>query len=478
MPIFDALLEQSSDFLLLKDGTGSVPLHHAMDNLDMNSDAVIKLIVANSDAVNVKDNKGLTCLHKAVMHDNLSPEIISFMLAVCPSSVSERTRKGELPMHLLLKSNSSLSSAKVKEAVFNILLEADIKSIESEDTFGRVPIHDALLKQHPPISIIETIIKLQPQCLTVVDQHKNTPLHLAVGINSLECVRLFISLYPAAASMQNSDGFTPIIVALKAEHSNYNSAIIKEILSMCPESAAIKCTSGEKLPGGGYTGNLPLHYALNLHPTDLKMISATIRSFPKAIDIPFMEEKNVSPLNRAMKCSDTVLIDIMLSGGMESLMTSVVDDDDSVEPEQDEHSTHEPGGLTQEQYDHYKDIFLHCSNQKGKAVNKKGLKLMFNVLGEKVISAQEQSHLLAKGKLNLYEFLEFMQKKFDNPDSKAHSELDVDENEEKDVVEQKIADAFADLRMQRPTSKLGSAIKCPTSYFVGTYYIHCPFNIH
>ena len=38
IPIFDVLIEHSSDFLLLKDRTGSVPLHHAMDNSDMNSD--------------------------------------------------------------------------------------------------------------------------------------------------------------------------------------------------------------------------------------------------------------------------------------------------------------------------------------------------------------------------------------------------------------------------------------------------------
>ena len=477
VPIFDVLVDVSGDFLLLKDDTGSVPLHHALDNLNINSDAIIKLIVANSDAVIAKDRKGMTSLHKAVIHSNLSPEIISFMLAVCPSSVTEKTIRGELPLHLLLSSGGSASSSKVKEAVFNILLEADIESVKVDDAFGRLPIHSVLSKPNPNVPIVEALIKIHRESLSAVDVSKNTPLHLAVAVNSLHCVKICLSLYMPAATMHNSDGLTPLIIGLKEEGLHYNPTLIKEMLSMCPQCGAVRCSSGEKLPEGGYAGDYPLHYAMNLHPTDLKVISALVRSFPKAVDVPFMGEKTISPLKRAVKISDTVIIDIMLSGGMESLMTStIVDDDTSVEPQQDEGRTlNESGGLTQEQYDHYKEIFLYCSNKKGETVSRKGLKLMFNVLGEKNISTEEQTSLLAKGKLNLYEFLEFMRSKFASADSSRNNTAQNSDDDEKGLIEQKTADAFADLRMQRPTSKLGSLIKAPTSYFVGKVHLYCPF---
>ena len=403
------------------------------------------------------------------MHENLSSEVISFMLAVNPLSVSEKTLRNELPIHLLLKSCNSMSPREVKDTVFHILLEADVDSVKVQDMDGRLPIHDALSNPQPSMDIVETLIKLYPESLTFVDEHKNTPLHLAVAINSLKCIELFLSEFQGAAMMHNADGLTPIIIALKNEYPHYNPNVIKEMLSLCPDCGAIKCSSGEKMPEGGYYGDYPLHYAVNLHPTDLKMISAIIRAFPKAIDIPFMEYKDTTPLKRAIKNSDTLMIDIMLSGGMESLISA--DIDDNTTPEEDENNTIEEAGLTQEQYDHYKDIFMHCSNHKGETVNKKGLKLIFSVLGEKVISIEEQSYLLAKGKLNLYEFLDFMQSKFDTSQSSSNDEIEMHNDVVKESLDQKVADAFADLRMMRPTSKLGVAIKSPTSYYVGKFHL-------
>ena len=68
-PIFTLLIDLHSDMLSYKDNTGSLPLHHAMDNKDINTDSVIKLIVANSDAVAEKDVSGYNCLHKALMQE-------------------------------------------------------------------------------------------------------------------------------------------------------------------------------------------------------------------------------------------------------------------------------------------------------------------------------------------------------------------------------------------------------------------------
>jgi ankyrin repeat protein len=70
------------------------------------------------------------------------------------------------------------------------------------------------IQHDPPTYIVELLLLTSPESLTHFDSFHRTPLHIAVGTGAnLSVVRLLAYAHPAACSVRDVDGKTPLILA-------------------------------------------------------------------------------------------------------------------------------------------------------------------------------------------------------------------------------------------------------------------------
>jgi len=85
------------------------------------------------------------------------------------------------------------------------------KSITLCDEFNGMTLLHACVRFHPPIKVLDLMIKLYPQALSVEDCLGRTPLHVAAGSRASPWIMKVLTVnYPQACDIQDEDGRTPL----------------------------------------------------------------------------------------------------------------------------------------------------------------------------------------------------------------------------------------------------------------------------
>jgi hypothetical protein len=152
----------------------------------------------------------------------------------------------DTPLCRLLRTQSCTSCAPdVKDAIFRMksaavtaLLDANVESATSQDTFRRTPLHWACMDvegNHGDAedSIIFMLLEKAPSAIHVVDIEHRTPLHYLVARNDtvpLKLVAKMVAIFPEALMMKDEVGETPLEIVQSRKDEIKNASELMKYL--------------------------------------------------------------------------------------------------------------------------------------------------------------------------------------------------------------------------------------------------------
>ncbi len=132
------LLEHPNASSLLEkpDSSGATPLHHICQSLHVGLTAEVMLTKsgkATGKIVSMRDNQGRAPLHLAAGNPQSPAELITKLMEIYPDAVSQFTKNGDYPLHLVVQS-------KMKPATVKAILKAYPKATEARNENGETPL--------------------------------------------------------------------------------------------------------------------------------------------------------------------------------------------------------------------------------------------------------------------------------------------------------------------------------------------------
>lgn len=228
-----------------KDKLGNLPLHAAIKK---SSSPVVQLILRkNHRQASLEDSDGHLPLHLALTHSH-DISLIQELMTLSPSSVRSRDMWGRFPLAIACCSNATVGIVEIlllayPEAVGDKnVLQNDSMALHYAAARGTVDssVVDSLLRLHPAaaatpdrlgdlalhqaamngakssIDVILSLLQAYPAAArTPRKSDKSLPLHLAAASGSpIEIVQVLLDAYLPATAVRNSNGKTPLQVAL------------------------------------------------------------------------------------------------------------------------------------------------------------------------------------------------------------------------------------------------------------------------
>ena len=115
----------------------------------------------------------------------------------------------------------------------------------------------ACVRSNPPPNIVCLLLELVPESPSHVDCLHRAPLHIAAGTRTdLDVIQLLADAYPAACSVQDEDGKTPLHLACdntcklflgdspETPHEPPCIRVVSTLISACPWSAPLEDKDG------------------------------------------------------------------------------------------------------------------------------------------------------------------------------------------------------------------------------------------
>ena len=69
----------------------------------------------------------------------------------------------------------------------------------------------AIVRQHPPLTVVDELVRILPDLPSRVDVLNRTSLHVACGVGaSVQIIKYLVIAYPPACKIQDHDGRTPL----------------------------------------------------------------------------------------------------------------------------------------------------------------------------------------------------------------------------------------------------------------------------
>jgi len=82
--------------------------------------------------------------------------------------------------------------------------------VSSEEFNGMTFLH-AVVRQHPPLTVVDELVRILPDLPSRVDVLNRTALHVACGVGaSVQIIKYLVIAYPPACKIQDHDGRTPL----------------------------------------------------------------------------------------------------------------------------------------------------------------------------------------------------------------------------------------------------------------------------
>ena len=133
-------------------------------------------------------------------------------------------------------------TTKLKEDVFNKLLDADRDAVRATDNHGSLPLHYCL-EQGDPNGVASKLAGLDSaQCL-VADHAGDLPLHKSCRAGDADITRLLLKLRPDTAGVRNNEADLPVTLFSQsseeldgADNANESLETIWTLLLMHPDA--------------------------------------------------------------------------------------------------------------------------------------------------------------------------------------------------------------------------------------------------
>ena len=260
-------------------------LHRAI--LNNQSDLVIMLAHAYPDAVSKPNRYGMLPLHLHMIEGS-TPASAAALLEVYKEAARITNKHGDLPLHLLL-SNGGQGDADPEVA--NLVLQANPEALTTKDSWGRYPIHSALIKSRMD-SFIRMALKQDldgENPAAVVSPDGDLPLQLAVeNHSSREVIQVLVDAYPEAITRTRTDGTNNLMTVYMNSDRRHVDLTAQQIDDMCdtlnvffdevPETLSDPNLSDPRRQGT--KKDLCLHHALLNRSVD-KIVLVTVLAIHK-----------------------------------------------------------------------------------------------------------------------------------------------------------------------------------------------------
>lgn len=195
-------------FLVLQCSSIEEKITQSAYNGDLES--LKKLLGTN---VNVQDNRGWTPLMSAA--ENGQFEVVKYLLEN-KAQTNLRNEKGDTAL--------IRASVTGQTEIVKLLIEAGA-SVHLKNKKGYTPLMKAAERNHLDVMRVLLDKGAKPNEVKIPEKDHDTALHLAVKENATEAVTLLIQK-GANVNSKNSDGFTPIMLAIEKE----NISMIQKLL--------------------------------------------------------------------------------------------------------------------------------------------------------------------------------------------------------------------------------------------------------
>jgi Ankyrin repeats (3 copies) len=131
---------------------------------------------------------GYTPLHCASMAQ--PPEVVRCLADRRPEALAIPDSLGQLPLHIAARAHLSLSSVEV-------LVEGWREALEVRNTLGHLPLHVAVVREDPPLEIVQYLAKASPGALRVRDTSGALPVELAAQRDApLDVIFVLLKTWP------------------------------------------------------------------------------------------------------------------------------------------------------------------------------------------------------------------------------------------------------------------------------------------
>jgi ankyrin repeat protein len=216
------------------------------------------------------DERRDDCLDKLDIHEECMNQcrssIILQYIQQYPESISKVDEQGNLPLHRLLRNQSSTMDVTL------MMMEKYPAALQCQNMYGQLPLH-VECNYECRSTIISRCVELYPGSLAVADEQGYLPLHRMLWNQSstIEDALMMIQQYPAAL---RHHGFHSFYLPIHIEcESRCRSAIISKLIELYPQSLS-KVDSW---------GCLPLHFLLGNVSSTVNDALMMIEQHPAAL---------------------------------------------------------------------------------------------------------------------------------------------------------------------------------------------------
>jgi ankyrin repeat protein len=255
--IVEFLLMQNPDAAKAKTHDGWLPLHCAAE-FHGSKDIISMLFKANPEGIKEVDDLGMTPLHWAVAK-NSSQEVVEFLVEEYPDALLTKDKQGQLPLHLCV----SREDCQI-DTVRALLPDADtaMKAVQTKMDGGLLPIHCASQAQGS-VQVLRELCRYYKASASATDDNQMIALHYAAGspVHSTSVIEELLKLNPDGVSASSKMKTTPLHCALNADAPIHivKSLIESNVTKVKAQPAGRQLTTLSPAAVKGPNGNFPMH---------------------------------------------------------------------------------------------------------------------------------------------------------------------------------------------------------------------------
>mmetsp|Transcript_12166 Transcript_12166/g.25780 ORF Transcript_12166/g.25780 Transcript_12166/m.25780 type:complete len:449 (-) Transcript_12166:1730-3076(-) len=200
---------------------GQTLLHKAFDFFSHKADVIDVILEAYPQALETEDENGYLPMHRLLSGrwgDNIKEMTIKIMNAFPDSLLAPTSVGGELPLHIASQRTESV------DVVELLLCFPD--ACQYRDHHGKFPFDHALEIRDPHPAILQLLLKHYPVLLSFPDANGSLKIHRTLEKCSLlqkssydEVIEILVSGCEASLRVQDSSGYTPLLLACTQNHS-------------------------------------------------------------------------------------------------------------------------------------------------------------------------------------------------------------------------------------------------------------------
>jgi len=230
MALIELVYQAYPRALVSVDSERLTPIHRLLSCLynnydNKNHEALVTILksiaVKQPNAFDVRGSYStpLHALCSSVQGRRNAIALIQLVTRACPRALRRTAEfSRQLPLHRAVFLDRSLFSSREQMSewmrVIEFLVEVYPEALTVKDAEGNLPIH--LACSRPNFQLVQRLTKENPECLGILRGSGETPLHVICYCqgpsmeDTIACAQLVVELFPAALPIKSKYGVTPL----------------------------------------------------------------------------------------------------------------------------------------------------------------------------------------------------------------------------------------------------------------------------